>query len=80
MSTLTKQQQDARTVRNGGRTHEGRPLRKGDVLYDRRSGVSYEFVGMTQDGRVKVKHDGQTKTIARSSFGANLTFSRPTYW
>jgi hypothetical protein len=83
MKTSTKKSaqsiQDAKTVRNGGRTHEGRRLKRGDILYDRYSGTRNEFLGMTADGRVKVK-GGQngTRTIARSTFGANMTFS-PSY-
>ena len=66
--------QDAKSVRNGGRTHEGSVLRRGDVLYDRYSGKRVEFLGMTQDGRVKIKGGSAgTRTIARSTFGARLT-------
>ena len=65
---------DAKSVRAGGRMHQGAPLRRGDVLYWRGSSNSVTFHGFTRDGRVQIKPaSGKVRTVARSTFGANLS-------
>lgn len=74
-AAATRRELDAKSVRAGGRMHQGSPLRRGDVLYWRDSQNRVTFHGFTSTtNRVQIKgSDGKVRTVARSTFGANLT-------
>lgn len=69
-------------VRNGGKTLEGQPLKKGDVLYTRRARLPVVVLGFKEQGtkvRLKDQYTSKERVVQLATIAAGYTRSRYTH-
>lgn len=81
VKTKTKTKTSAQHIKRGGKHLEGRPVRKGDVLYNRRSGAAVTVAGFKEQGKkVRIKPAfGKERVVMLSTIGSGYTRTSLTY-
>lgn len=78
---MTSVKSRARSIRSGGNLLEGAPVKKGDVLYSRRTGIRATVTGFKGTGRDRLVRLSSFPTSTRlstlTSVAANYTRRDP---